>query len=85
MTSDLHSIHRSVRAKTLATSDCLRICISKLEFTARFETEAAPRTCTAFQELLPFNMKIIHCRWSGEAGWVPLGRWDAPWHDGLSP
>jgi Protein of unknown function (DUF3830) len=25
-------------------------------------------------------MKILHCRWSGEACWVPLGKWDAPWH-----
>jgi hypothetical protein len=42
-------------------------------FTARFETGAAPRTCAAFMELLPFTNRLVHVRWSGEAVWVPLG------------
>ena len=42
-------------------------------FGARFETAAAPRTCAAFERLLPFTNRVIHVRWSGEALWVPLG------------
>src|SRR5262249_56915412 len=45
-------------------------------FTARFETEKAPRTCERFRQLLPFQQKIIHVRWSGEAAWIPLGDLD---------
>jgi hypothetical protein len=36
------------------------------------EQEAAPRTCAAFQRLLPFRSKVVHARWSGEAVWIPL-------------
>jgi hypothetical protein len=41
--------------------------------TARFETAAAPLTCAAFRQLLPFKSQVIHVRWSGEAIWAPLG------------
>ena len=27
----------------------------------------------AFRKLLPYRQRLIHARWSGEAGWVPLG------------
>jgi hypothetical protein len=37
------------------------------------ETEDAPKTCAAFSQLLPFHCQLIHARWSGEAGWIPLG------------
>ena len=33
----------------------------------------APKTCAAFERLLPFRNKIIHVRWSGESAWIPLG------------
>jgi Protein of unknown function (DUF3830) len=42
-------------------------------FTARLEEEAAPRTVAAFRRLLPLESRIIHVRWSGEAGWIPFG------------
>ena len=42
-------------------------------FTARLETDAAPRTVARFRELLPYRERIIHVRWSGEACWIPLG------------
>lgn len=42
-------------------------------FSARLELEAAPRTVAALRRLLPLSSRIIHVRWSGEAGWVPLG------------
>jgi hypothetical protein len=52
----------------------LRITVAgKLNFTARMETENAPKTCEAFLKLLPYHQKIIHARWSGEAAWIPLG------------
>lgn len=44
-----------------------------LEFTARLEEELAPETCATFQRYLPFRSQVVHCRWSGEAVWVPLG------------
>lgn len=54
----------------------LRITVGDLVFTAQMELELAPKTCTAFQKLLPFRNKIIHARWSGEAAWIPLGDFD---------
>jgi hypothetical protein len=54
----------------------LRITVGNLVFTAKLELENAPKTCEAFQKLLPFHQKIIHARWSGEAAWIPLGDFD---------
>lgn len=51
----------------------LKITIASFTFTARMEDEAAPRTCDAFRQLLPYRQQIIHARWSGEACWIPLG------------
>lgn len=51
----------------------LRITAGPFVFTARWEREAAPRTCAAFEKLLPFRNKIVQARWSGEAAWIPLG------------
>src|SRR6476619_5416789 len=51
----------------------LRISAGGFEFTARLEEEAAPETVAAFRRLLPLESKIIHVRWSGEAGWIPFG------------
>jgi len=45
-------------------------------FKARLELGHAPKTCARFLELLPFENKVIHSRWSGEAVWVPLGDFD---------
>jgi hypothetical protein len=42
-------------------------------FSARFENAAAPKTCEFFASLLPLRQHIIHCRWSGEGCWIPLG------------
>jgi hypothetical protein len=58
----------------------IRITVGPLAFRARFEDENAPRTVAAFRRLLPYRESLIHARWSGEAGWVPLGdfRLDVP-------
>jgi hypothetical protein len=68
-------LHAPTASSTTSSSD-LRIRIASFEFTARFEETAAPRTCDVFRKLLPFKMKILHCRWSGEACWIPLGKWE---------
>lgn len=56
--------------------NALRITAGPFTFGARFEDEAAPRTCARFRELLPYRQRIIHVRWSGEACWIPLGDLD---------
>ena len=45
-------------------------------FRARFEDADAPKTCAKFRSLLPYEERIIHVRWSGEACWIPLGDLD---------
>ncbi|MGQ4274032.1 DUF3830 family protein [Terrihabitans sp. B22-R8] len=46
------------------------------EFPARLERDAAPKTVAAFEAVLPYEERIIHVRWSGEACWIPLGDHD---------
>jgi hypothetical protein len=55
-----------------------RIAISAgpYRFIARLEERLAPKTCAKFLELLPYNERIIHVRWSGEGCWIPLGDLD---------
>ncbi len=54
----------------------IKITAGPFSFTARFETEAAPKTCAMFQGLLPYRERLIHVRWSGEGCWIPLGDTD---------
>ena len=54
----------------------IRITAGPFSFEARFEEEAAPKTCARFQSLLPYRERIIHVRWSGEGCWIPLGDLD---------
>ena len=42
-------------------------------FDAHLEIEKAPKTSAAFLARLPFESRIVHVRWSGEAVWIPLG------------
>ncbi len=55
-------------------SQLLRITAGPYEFVARLEEAAAPKTCAAFLQRLPFRNRMIHVRWSGESTWIPLGR-----------
>ena len=57
-------------------AEMLGITVGPLTFKAKMEEEAAPKTCDAFKKLLPLRNKIIHVRWSGESGWIPLGDFD---------
>ncbi len=54
----------------------LTVQIGLQSFTARLETERAPRTAAAFLARLPFEGQLVQARWSGEAGWVPLADYD---------
>ncbi|HEY9230206.1 MAG TPA: DUF3830 family protein [Gemmatimonadaceae bacterium] len=47
-----------------------------LHFTLNVESDAAPKTCAAFLDSLPFRGKLVQARWSGEAAWIPLGARD---------
>ena len=51
----------------------LSIQAGKFTFKARLEEKAAPKTCAAFKNLLPFESKLVHVRWSGEGVWIPFG------------
>jgi hypothetical protein len=51
----------------------LRITAGKHVFTARLEEALAPNTCAAIRKWLPIKSKLVHCRWSGESTWVPMG------------
>lgn len=50
--------------------------IGRFHWQAQLERSTAPKTCEAFERLLPFTSHLIHARWSGEAGWIPLGSLD---------
>lgn len=54
----------------------LIVRIGPQSFTAHMETKRAPRTSAAFLSRLPFEGQLVQARWSGEAGWVPLGDYD---------
>ena len=51
----------------------LIVTAGPFQFSARLETELAPRTCAYFETLLPYRQKLVHVRLSGEACWTPLG------------
>lgn len=50
----------------------VRMSAGPFVFEGRLE-EAAPKTCAVFRKLMPYEAKVIHVRWSGEAVWIPLG------------
>ena len=63
-------------AKGGRVAPMLEINAGGFAFAARFEDEAAPETVAAFRRMLPLDSKIIHVRWSGEGGWIPMGDLD---------
>jgi hypothetical protein len=54
----------------------LEITVGALTFRARLEEDAAPVTVAALRRMLPLDSQIIHVRWSGEGGWIPMGELD---------
>jgi hypothetical protein len=60
----------------------LRITAGGLQFTAVYHPDTAPLTVAAFKRhLAGLKSKMIHVRWSGQAGWIPFGDLDL----GLAP
>ncbi|HEV8305027.1 MAG TPA: DUF3830 family protein [Gemmatimonadales bacterium] len=51
----------------------LKIRVGNLAFAARLEEQSAPRTVAVVRKMLPLRTKVIHCRWSGESTWIPMG------------
>jgi uncharacterized protein DUF3830 len=52
----------------------VKVTVAKdFRFVAEFQEKLAPKTCAAFRKLLPYKQKLVHCRWSGEGCWIPLG------------
>lgn len=47
--------------------------MGNLAFEAHLEDKAAPKTVAAVRKMLPLRTKVIHCRWSGESTWIPMG------------
>ena len=64
----------------------LSVQAGPFSFDAKLELEAAPKTCAAFQRLLPLTSKLVHVRWSGEGIWIPFGdsHFDLPWENHTS-
>ena len=62
-----------LRATILRPMTTLKITAGPFTFRARLEEEQAPRTVAAVRAMLPFRSKLVHCRWSGESTWVPMG------------
>ena len=54
----------------------LAISAGGFDFVARLKENDAPQTVEAFRKLLPLESRIIHVRWSGEGGWIPMGDLD---------
>jgi hypothetical protein len=77
---ELHLHNRVTRllgtAKVARVATMLQISAGGFEFAARFEEDAAPETVAAFRRMLPLDSRIIHVRWSGEGGWIPMGDLD---------
>src|SRR5215510_3981966 len=51
----------------------LKIRVGTLTFVARLEEQAAPKTVAVIRKMLPLKSKIVHCRWSSESTWIPMG------------
>jgi hypothetical protein len=54
----------------------LEISAGPFRYSARLEEAHAPQTVAAFRRMLPLESRIIHVRWSGEGGWIPMGDLD---------
>src|ERR1700674_3284164 len=60
-------------SSALPLSAMLEISVGSLRFTARWETDTAPKARAAFRRLLPLRAQLVQARWSGESAWIPLG------------
>lgn len=51
----------------------LSLTLGQTRFRLRPDWDGAPRTLAWLADRLPFQGRLIHVRWSGEAGWTRLG------------
>jgi hypothetical protein len=47
--------------------------VGGLTFSGRLEAQAAPKSVAWLAARLPWDGILLQARWSGEAGWMPLG------------
>jgi hypothetical protein len=66
----------AVSTRSTEVPQTMKIEIDGQSLEAVLETDKSPATCAAFQQAMPFESKIVHVRWSGEAVWIPLGDMD---------
>lgn len=45
----------------------------EFRFIGVLHEDLAPKTCEAFEKLLPHTSRFIHVRWSGQGIWIPYG------------
>ncbi len=50
----------------------MTMTVGPFTFSLRLEA-ASRRTIATVESMLPLKTKMIHVRWSGEAGWMPMG------------
>lgn len=58
---------------SLESADRVWLTVGTFSFTGRFEKHASPESVALLMKLLPLEGHAMHARWSGEAGWIPLG------------
>ena len=54
----------------------LRIEVGGFQLRARWEEARSPRTVAFVRTMLPYESTLIQARWSGQAGWIPMGDFD---------
>lgn len=69
----MQTVEMNAEAKEVHRPADLRVRLDGHEFHARLNSREAPKACALFRSWLPYRQSLIHVRWSGEAGWIPLG------------
>ena len=54
--------------------DSVLVTIGDVVLKCRLEWELAPKSCDLFLSLIELEHRAIHCRWSGEAIWIPFSQ-----------
>lgn len=62
--------------ENIKSMSSLKITAGPFTFDAWLESKLAPKTCEAFEKVLPYKSELVHVRWSGEGVWIPLGDHD---------
>ena len=65
-----------VTRSRLGSPDARRSRLRGFSFVRPLRGGGGPETVAAFRRLLPLDSQIIHVRWSGEGGWIPMGDLD---------